>query len=150
MAICVSRSCNIYRVFIRYCVFSLSTATHPSPTSLQEISEALNTTQVYCNSHWLANFYRTNGSPVFTRERWQNNEHSWKKTQFFLNILYFTYFGDSFHAYSLTPLPTALKNTPLHSFREQRLKRQVFGPLFENNKTVTITAKKIKDTTEQR
>ena len=35
----------------------------------------------------LAIFWKTHGSIVLARERWQNTKDSWRKTQFFLNIL---------------------------------------------------------------
>ena len=35
----------------------------------------------------LAIFWKTHGSIVLARQRWQNTKDSWRKTQFFLNIL---------------------------------------------------------------
>ena len=65
----------IYRVFIRNCVFSQFTATHPLHVGEQFI-------WVYSHSYWLAIFCTTNSSPVLARERSQNIENSWKKTIF--------------------------------------------------------------------
>ena len=43
--------------------------------------------RMYSHSYWLANFCTTNSSSVLARERWQNNENSREKTQFFLNTI---------------------------------------------------------------
>ena len=69
-----------YRVFIKNCVFSQFTATHPLLEGEQLIwSEIL----VYSHSYWLAIFFPTNSSPVLARERSQNIENSWKKNTTF-------------------------------------------------------------------
>ena len=75
-----------YRLFIENCVFSQFTATHPLLEGEQFIlSEIL----VYSHSYWLAVFFPTNNSsPVPARERPQNIENSWKKSQYFMNTLY--------------------------------------------------------------
>ena len=63
----------MYRVLIKYCVFSQFTATPPSPTSLLETLKAFNAEQVYSHSYWLEIFCTTNSSRLLAREKWQTS-----------------------------------------------------------------------------
>ena len=69
-------------MFRKNCVFFII---HCNPSiayiSLQEICKAPNAMRVNSGQ------FLYNSSPVLARERWQNNENSWKNT-FFLNTLY--------------------------------------------------------------
>ena len=73
-----------YRVFIKNCVF-LPVHRIPSPAFKRATYPR---ERVYSHSYWLTTFCTTNSSPVLAKQRSQNIEHSWKITQYLMDILY--------------------------------------------------------------
>ena len=74
-------------VFRKNCVFSQSSAIHPSSTSLQETFEVIKVMKVYSHSYLLAIFCTTNSSPC-KRRRGRKILKILGKKQIFFNNLY--------------------------------------------------------------